>query len=471
MAEPTSTEPHPTVEERIAAGKAARAEVPRSSHADWSPSPDRPDPVALLESQGATRVPDLVPIRYGRMSASAFAYYRGAALPMASDLSTLPRVGLTVQLCGDAHLSNFGGFASPDRALVFDINDFDETNPGPFDWDLKRLAASFEIAGRSIGLADKVRRSLNRAVGRAYRVSMEQFAGMSNLDVWYARMDLEVLTQHYGADVGKSVMKRLERNIAKAKSKDRLKAAAKLTREVDGRLEFISDPPLLVPIEEVFSDVDSDAIEEIIRGVLHRYRDTLSPDRRRLLDSYEYLRVARKVVGVGSVGTRAWVVLLMGRDHEDPLFLQVKEAQASVLEEFTGVSEYASSGQRVVEGQRLMQASSDIFLGYDRVGSPQDGGVRDFYMRQLWDWKASADVETMAPEGLTVYAHICGWTLARAHARSGDRVAISAYLGRSETFDRALAEFAVAYADQNDRDHQALVAAIEQGRVQARTGI
>lgn len=459
-----------TVAERRALGKAARAAVPRKSHASWAPAPDRADTVDLLEQQAAARVPELVPIRYGRMAASSFAFYRGAALPMAADLASLPRVPLEVQLCGDAHLSNFGGFASPERALVFDMNDFDETNPGPFDWDVKRLAASFAIAGGALNMAAGPTRTLVQTATRSYREAMRDFATQSNLDIWYARLDIDQLVAQHGQDVGRATMARLQKNIGKAKSKDRLKAAGKLTQVVDGRLEFIADPPLLVPVEDVFSDQESDAIDATIRQVLQGYRDTLNTDRRHLLDSYEYVRAARKVVGVGSVGTRAWVVLFTGRDEQDPFFLQVKEARASVLEAFTGESEFATHGQRVVEGQRLMQAAGDIFLGHQRVTAP-DGAVRDFYMRQLWDWKASADLETMAPDALVVYAKICGWTLARGHARSGDRVAIAAYLGNSDAFDRAIADFAEAYAEQNTRDHQALVDAIASGRIKAQTGI
>jgi uncharacterized protein (DUF2252 family) len=471
MAETHSTRHEPlSVAERVARGKAARREVPRASHADWAPGPDRTDPISLLEEQAVTRVPELVPIRHGRMAASPFAYFRGAALPMAADLATTARVPLTVQLCGDAHLSNFGGFASPDRALVFDINDFDETNPGPFDWDLKRLAASFEIAARSRGLDDATRRSLAESSARSYRQAMRTFAGQSNLDVWYARFDIDQLIAEYGDQAGRGTLKKLQANVAKAKSKDRLKAAAKLTRRIDDQLEFVSDPPLLVPIEEIFNDADSDTLDRIIRDAIHAYSHTLSTDRRHLLHTYRYVRVARKVVGVGSVGTRAWVVLFTGRDDQDPFFLQVKEAEASVLETFAGRSQYATHGQRVVEGQRLMQAASDIFLGYERITAP-DGTVRDFYMRQLWDWKASADIESMGLDALAIYAQICGWTLARAHARSGDRIAIAAYLGKSPTFERAIADFAATYADQNDHDHQALLEAITDGRLDAQTGI
>ena len=459
-----------TASERAARGKAARGVVLRSSHGNWAPAPDRVDPITLLEQQATTRAPELVPIRHGRMAASPFAFYRGAALPMAADLAATPRIPIDVQLCGDAHLSNFGGFASPDRSLVFDLNDFDETNPGPFDWDVKRLAASLEIAGRSLNLTPTVRTSIVTAAVRSYRDAMRAFAAQSNLDVWYARLDVEGMTGMYGAQAGKATIKALQRNVAKAKTKDRIKAAAKLTRRVDGELRIISDPPLIVPVEDVFGDTEGALIEERIHDALRSYRTSLSRDRRQLLESYRYVDLARKVVGVGSVGTRAFVALFVGRDDADPLLLQVKEAEASVLEPYTGVSAYANHGERVVEGQRLMQAASDIFLGFERV-TGADGKVRDFYIRQLWDWKASADIESMDANRLAIYSAVCGWTLARAHARSGDRIAIAAYLGNSATFDRAIADFAAAYADQNELDHGALLQAIEQGRVQAQTGI
>jgi len=413
----------------------------------------------MLEGQATTRVPELVPIRYGRMAASPFAYYRGAALPMAADLGATPRVGLDAQLCGDAHLSNFGGFAAPDRTLLFDVNDFDETNPGPFEWDVKRMAASFEIAARSLNLNSTKRHSIVETAARSYREGIRGFATMGNLDVWYARLDVDAHVAEFGKKAGPAALKRLEQNIAKAKSKDRLKAAAKLTRRFDDLIEFISEPPLLVPIEELFSDTDSDLLDRSIHDALRAYRRSLSHDRKRLLESYRYVRVARKVVGVGSVGTRAWVVLFTGLSDADPLILQVKEAEASVLEAFTAKSEFANHGQRVVEGQRLMQAASDIFLGYETITGP-DGIARDFYMRQLWDWKASADIEAMTPDTLGIYAQMCGWTLARAHARSGDRVAIASYLGGSKTFDQAIATFAASYAEQNDLDHRALLDAI-----------
>jgi uncharacterized protein (DUF2252 family) len=472
MNETRSAEPgHPlTVAERIERGKSVRAAVPRSSHGQWSPSVDRPDPISLLEEQALTRVPDLVPIRHGRMAASPFAYFRGAALPMAADLAATRRVPISVQLCGDAHLSNFGGFAAPDRVLVFDLNDFDETNPGPFDWDVKRMAASFEIAGRSLNLSPTVNSSIVETAISTYRLAMREFAAMTNLDVWYSRLDIESLVATYGAAAGNATLKNLQRNVEKAKSKDRLKAAAKLTHEVDGELQFNSEPPLIVPVEEVFSDQASAEIDTRIHGALRSYRHSINLDRRRLLETYRYVHLARKVVGVGSVGTRAWVALFVGRDNQDPLLLQVKEAEPSVLERYVGKSQFANHGQRVVEGQRLTQAAGDIFLGFERV-SGVDGLDHDYYMRQLWDWKVSADIESMSTDALTVYARICGWTLARAHARTGDRIAMSAYLGNNATFDRAIAQFATAYADQNALDHQALVTAIAEGRLQAESGI
>jgi uncharacterized protein (DUF2252 family) len=472
VSEPIAAKPDEplSVAERVARGKGLRAVVPRSSHGDWAPAPDRDDPIALLERQATTRVPELVPIRYGRMASSPFAFYRGAALPMAADLAATPRLGLDVQLCGDAHLSNFGGFAAPDRTLVFDVNDFDETNPGPFEWDLKRLAASFEIAGQSLHLKKSVRRSIVVTATRSYREAMREFAMQSNLDVWYARLDIDAHVAQVGNDAGRAALKQIKRTIRKAKSKDRLKAVSKLTRPIDGQIELVSDPPLIVPIEELLGEEDSEQLDESIQQALRSYRKSLSHDRRHLLETYRYAHVARKVVGVGSVGTRAWIVLFIGRDDQDALILQVKEAEASVLEEFTQPSQFVNHGHRVVEGQRLMQAASDILLGFEHIAG-DDGVTRDYYMRQLWDWKASADIDSMTPDTLRIYAHMCGWTLARAHARSGDRVAIGAYLGGSSAFDEAVADFAASYAHQNQRDHKALLDAIESGRIRAETGI
>ena len=462
--------PHLTVGERAARGKAARLETPRASHADWTPAKGR-DPVEILEKQALSRVQDLVPIRYGRMLTSAFAFYRGAAAIMAADLAPTPRSGLPVQLCGDAHLSNFGGFASPERGLVFDINDFDETLPGPWEWDIKRLAASFAIASRESGVDDARRRNLVQGVVRAYRTAMAQFAIMSNLQVWYSRLDVEEMQRRWRGAVSRAATKAFDRNVAKARAKDHMRAFAKLTRPVDGELRIISDPPLIVPVEELAQHIDQDQLEAEVHSLIRSYRRTLEGNRRRLLESYRYVHMARKVVGVGSVGTRAWIVLLLGRDDQDPLFLQAKEAGASVLEPHLGASEFANHGRRVVEGQRLMQAASDIFLGWQRVPAGLDGQPRDFYVRQLWDAKASAVVETMSPKLMAIYGEACGWTLARAHARSGDRVAIAGYLGGGDAFDRAIQTFAEAYADQNERDHRALAEAVKAGRVAATTGL
>ena len=451
-------------------GKAARSWRPRSSFAEWTPSPDRADPVETLELQARTRVPELVPIRYGRMIASPFTFFRGAAAIMAGDIGVGTSTGLQVQLCGDAHLSNFGGFAAPDRRLVFGINDFDETHPGPFEWDLQRLAASFEIAGRNLGLTESQRSASVRRVVRTYGQAMREFASMTSLDVWYSRLDVDGLIGMVGPDVGQKVVKSMRRNVEKAQRKDRFRALDRLTiRDGDG-IRFVSDPPLLVPADELFDEHDASELRDTVQQVLFDYRSTLEFKNRHLLDQYEFVQLARKVVGVGSVGARAWVALLVGRDLGDPLFLQVKQAEASVLEPYAEPSVFASNGERVVAGQSLMQAASDIFLGWNVVTGP-DGVTRHYYLRQLWDWKASADIESMSPDGLDAYARICGWTLARSHARTGDRQAIAGYIGGGDTLARALTEFAVAYADQNERDHAALVAAIASGRIEARTGI
>jgi uncharacterized protein (DUF2252 family) len=461
---------HLTVEERAARGKTARSEVPRSALGDWGASAARRDPIDILEEQARTRVPELVPIRYGRMLVSPFAFYRGAAALMAADLAESPRTGLRTQLCGDAHLSNFGAFAAPDRRLVFGVNDFDETLPGPFEWDVKRLVASFAVAGRELGLATKARAAVLSAVGRSYRESMLQFAGMRNLDLWYARIDVETELAGLAPQATAKERKRAEKNVAKARTKDSLKAFAKLTELVDGERRIVSDPPLIVRLDDLTEEVPAADRAEALRVLIRSYRRTLSRDRRQLLERFRYVDAARKVVGVGSVGTRAWIILMLGRDGDDPLFLQAKEAQASVLEPYLGKTQFANCGQRVVEGQRLMQAASDIMLGWIRtVGL--DGVQRDFYVRQLWDAKGSAVVETMTPNVLTIYAKVCGWTLAKAHARAGDAVAIAAYLGRSAAFERALSSFAEAYADQNERDYSALREAVASGRVQAETGL
>ena len=443
---------------------------PRSGQGEWEPASDRPDPVELLEEQAASRVQELVPIRYGRMLVSPFTFFRGAAYPMAADLAGAPRSGLDVQLCGDAHLSNFGAFAGPDRRLVFSINDFDETLPGPFEWDVKRLVASFAVAGRDRGFDAKQRRAINRAVTRSYREAIRSFGAMSNLELWYSRIDVDEIAALAAQQGTGKQLKRFERNVAKARSKDSLRAFAKLTTVVDGEPRIASDAPLIVPIEELVSGVEEAELEEFVRGVIRSYRRTLTPDRRQLVERFRYVHAARKVVGVGSVGTRAWIVLMLGRDENDPLFLQLKEAQASVLEPFLGKSAFAKHGQRVVEGQRLTQAASDIMLGWIRV-TAYDGVSRDFYMRQLWDGKGSALVEMMNPLAMTVYAELCGHALAKAHARSGDAIAIGSYLGAGDSFDRALASFAEAYADQNERDYHALQDAVASGRVAAETGL
>jgi uncharacterized protein (DUF2252 family) len=455
-----------TPAERAAVGKAAQLLVPHEQMADWRAPLNRLDPVAVLEKQGETRVPELVPIRYGRMSMSAFAFYRGAAAVMAADLAAMPDSGLRVQLCGDAHLVNFGGFGSPERNLVFDLNDFDETLPGPWEWDVKRLVASFAVAGRERGFSTKKRHAVLAEVAGEYRRTMAQFAGWTDLSVWYAKLGQQAVAEAWGSQVNKQRRKKFKKTIAKANTKDSTRALSKLTRMVDGEPRIISQPPLIVPIDEVFNGA---LFEELIKGVLHSYRQTLPDDRRHLLDGYRYVDGARKVVGVGSVGTRTWIALLLGRDNDDPLFLQLKEAEESVLAPYAGASVYHNHGRRVVEGQKLVQAASDIFLGWNRVAGV-DGRTHDYYMRQLWDRKGSADVDGMDPPALAVYGKMCGWTLARAHARTGDRIAINGYLGDDDHFDHAMAEFAEAYADQNEQDHKALLDATATGRITAETG-
>jgi uncharacterized protein (DUF2252 family) len=450
--------------ERAASGRAARSGACRSSHAVWKPPEGRADPVAILERQARPRVSELVPIRYGRMAASPFAFFRGAAAVMAADLAGTPVSGLRVQACGDAHLSNFGAFAAPDRRLVFDLNDFDESLPGPWEWDVKRLAASFAIAGRENGFKRGERGAAVLEAARSYRDSMRTFAGQGNLDVWYARFDVEAVMGEIEAEP--KLSKQVRRGVAKAQAKDSMRALEKLTHVVAGELRILADPPLIVPAEELMAAEETRDLEQALLAVLDSYRESLPADRQHLLDGYRFRHMARKVVGVGSVGTRAWIVLLTGGEDSDPLFLQAKEAEASVLEPYAGASRFDNHGQRVVEGQRLMQAASDIFLGWcPAVGL--DGARRDFYVRQLWDWKRSVEVERLTPHGLRLYARMCGWTLARAHARSGDRIAIAAYLGGGGTFDSAIAKFSERYADQSERDHAALVEAIGSGRIAA----
>jgi uncharacterized protein (DUF2252 family) len=453
-------QPGATYQQRCELGRAARQSTPRRSHASWKPAPDRPDPIELLEAQAEDRLPDLAPIRYARMAPSPFTFMRGAAIVMAHDLASTPETGIRAQLCGDAHLLNFGTYASPERALLFDLNDFDETLPGPWEWDVKRLAASLVVAGRDNGFDAADCCKAAQACAASYRRRMAEFSEMGELEVWYSHVSEE---EAFGllsdANTKKKTTKKMNKAVRKARGRNSLQALSKLTRVVDGRRMINDDPPLLVRIAE------KDELRVQIYDILEGYKRTLQDDRRRLLDRYRFVDSARKVVGVGSVGTRAYVVLLQGRDEDDPLFLQVKEARASVLEGHSPSSTHEHQGQRVVAGQRLMQAASDIFLGWFRGPAG-----RDFYWRQLRDMKGSAEVERMTSDELALYAGLCGWALARAHARSGDRVQISAYLGKSERFDTAIAAFAEAYADQTERDHAALLTAVKSGRVAAEAG-
>ena len=470
--------PHLSVDERRARGMEARDQTPPSSHTGWAAAADRPDPVGLLEEQNVTREPDLVPVRHGRMLVSPFTFYRGGAKIMAADLDGTPTAGLHVQLCGDAHLSNFGAFASPERRLLFDLNDFDETLPGPFEYDVKRLAASFTIAARNNGFGKADTRAATQASVAAYREAMAGFAAMGTLAIWYAHLDEDQLlggvqsataeakkASKKTAKAAKQVGKNVRKGAAKARTRDSLQALSKLGERVDGQYRIVSQPPIVVPARELQTTygLSADQMERVIREQYRGYRATLQDDRRRLLERFQFVDMARKVVGVGSVGTRAFIVLLQGRDQQDPLFLQVKEATRSVLEGHLRKSRYKQPGERVVSGQRMMQAASDIFLGWTK-------GVEDnryFYWRQLRDMKASAEVETMTPVALALYARICGWTLARAHARSGDPIAIAGYLGEDDQFDRSISDFAKRYADQNELDYQAFSDAIQSGRLQA----
>jgi uncharacterized protein (DUF2252 family) len=452
----------PGPEESAAAGKAARKRVPRESLGEFRPAAGR-DPVGLLRSQDTGRVAELVPVRYQRMLLSPFAYYRGAALPMAADLAAGPSPGLTVQLCGDAHLSNFGGFGSPERRLIFDVNDFDETMPGPFDWDVKRLVASLVLAGRENGLGGAKTRRVAVAAAEAYRTAMRRFAGMPTLDVWYARLDVADLFGQLRSQMTKRQVRDSESVVAKAQARDSTQAVAKLTRVgPDGQREIAGDPPLIVPIEDLAAELDPEAVYAALRDVVRQYGRTLPPDRQHLLSQYRVSRVARKAVGVGSVGTRCWIVLMEANDGTGPLLLQAKQALPSVLAGYAGESRYDHQGERVVSGQRLMQAASDIFLGWQRTPEP-GGGHTDYYVRQLRDWKYSAPVDRLKAKALASYGQVCAWTLARGHARTGDRLAIAAYLGRSAEFDEALAGFGEAYADQTERDRDALAAAAAAG--------
>jgi uncharacterized protein (DUF2252 family) len=450
-------------------GRAARAAVPRSAHGEWSPAADRADPVALLVAQAATRLEELLPIRYGRMLLSPFTFYRGAAAVMAADLAGTPVSGIIVQACGDAHISNFGGFAASDRRLIFGPNDFDETLPGPWEWDVKRMAASAEIAGRDVGLPAGRRHQLVTSCVREYREAMRGFAQMSHLDVWYERINASELVDRFGGRLGTRGRILFAKPFTEARRKTSLRAVNKLTEQVNGTPHFRSVPPLLVPLRDLIGPADLvDEEQDYVRELIGQYTANLDADRRYLFQTYRFVDMARKVVGVGSVGTRAWIFLFVGRDGRDPLVLQAKEAQASVLEPYLGASEFDNHGERVVRGQRMDQAAADVFLSWQR-STGLDGREHDFYVRQLWDWKASIELSTMNYSGLHAYTRACGWSLARAHARSGDRLAIAEYLGKSEAFDEAIARFSSAYADQNERDHQRLADAVAAGEVRAET--
>jgi uncharacterized protein (DUF2252 family) len=466
---------HLTVDERVTRGRDARKRVPRRSHGRWQPAPDRPDPVDLLEDQASSRVPQLVPIRYGRMLISPFTFYRGAALIMAADLAATPVAGFNVQLCGDAHLSNFGLFGTPERRMLFDINDFDETLPGPWEWDVKRLAASFEIMGRDRGFAPAARRAIVMAGIEEYRDRMRRAAEMGSLAAWYEHLEvgtlLELVREEVrGKRVGEADAQAVEQMVAKARTRDSTRVFAKRAGEIDGELRIVADPPVIVPIEDLAqpgSDWENPA--SMIGKLLSSYRRTLGREHHPL-EEYQYVHAAYKMVGVGSVGTRCYIMLMLGRDQDDPLFLQIKEAQASVLERFLGDSGYPHHGERVVAGQHLMQAATDIFLGWQRIKG-LDGVTRDYYVRQFHDWKGSADVDSLLVPGATLYSRICGATLARAHARWGDRIAIASYLGKGDAFDQAIADFSAAYADQNERDYATFAAAVKSGRLLAQTGV
>jgi uncharacterized protein (DUF2252 family) len=415
-------------------------------------------------------VPELVPIRYGRMLVSPFTFYRGAAAVMAADLAATPSSGIAVQACGDAHISNFGGFAAQDRRLVFGPNDFDETLPGPWEWDVKRMAASVEIAARELAVPKQRRRRIVSACVREYREGMRGFAAESHLDVWYDRLNASELVDRFGGHLGKKGRIVFARPFGKARRKTSLRAVKKLTERVDGELRFRSVPPLLVPLRELFEPAHASHEEHFVRELLEEYAEGLAPDRRYLFGTYRFVDMARKVVGVGSVGTRAWVFLLVGRGGQDPLVLQAKEAVASVLEPYLGESVFENHGERVVQGQRISNAAPDIFLSWQR-SMGLDGKEHDFYVRQLWDWKASIDLSTIGESGLHAYTRACGWSLARVHARSGDRLAIAAYLGAGSGFDKAIARFSAAYADQNEHDHERLADAVATGEIAAETGV
>ncbi|HKB34119.1 MAG TPA: DUF2252 domain-containing protein [Candidatus Dormibacteraeota bacterium] len=461
---------HLTPDERIARGRAARAKVPRSSHGVFAPSASRPDSVALLEKQAATRLPELVAIRHGRMLVSPLTFFRGAALVMASDLGSLPIAGIRTQVCGDAHISNFGAYASPERRMIFDVNDFDETLPGPWEWDVKRLVASLAVAGSNNRFTLAQRRSIVMAAAAEYRNAMSGFAGMPTIDVWYSHVDVDELLLQVKTDMSPSEYKQLTKDVTKARSLDSARVFSKLTKSVDGKPRFVSEPPVTVPVSKLYPKREAERIERSLLDVVNGYRSTLPNERRHLLDGYRFVELARKVVGVGSVGTWAWILLFVGRDEFDPLVLQAKEAEESVLEAFAGSSQFKDHGERVVSGQRLMQAVSDIFLGWQRMRGP-DGREHHYYVRQFRDWKWSPDVSTLSASALKIWGQLCAWTLAHGHARSGDCIAIAAYLGQGDTFDRAMASFAEAYADQNESDYMVFRKAVKAGRITAATGV
>lgn len=456
-------------DEQVRLGLDARDRASRGSHGQWSIPADRPDPISLLEEQAQSRVPDLVPIRYGRMLVSPFSFFRGAAIIMTADLSPTPVSGFDVQLCGDAHAANFGIFAGPDRQLVFDVNDFDETMVGPWEWDVKRLATSLEIAGRENGYSDADRGTIVLSCVRTYRDTMREFADMGALAGWYARLDATTMQRWRNAISSKQVS-RTRKAVAKAQAKDSTRALAKLTSPNGGQPRFASDPPLLTPVQEIAGGADLEELRSFLEGVVENYAESLQPHLRHLLRNYRLVDMARKVVGVGSVGTRAWAILLVGRHAHDPLVLQAKEAEASVIERYLRPSSYSHHGERVIGGQRLMQAASDILLGWVSVLGV-DGVTRDYYVRQLWDQKGSVDLQTMVPTGMKVYGDMCGWTLARAHARSGNPIAISSYLGNGDSFPRAIQAFASAYATLNEQDYQMLVRAARLNRVPVIQGV
>jgi uncharacterized protein (DUF2252 family) len=458
-----------TVAERQAAGRAARKMSPRTSHGSWNPASGRADPLALLRAQDDERVAELVPIRWGRMAASPLAFFRGSAALMAADLAMLPSTSLIAQLCGDAHLANFGLYGSPERELLFDVNDFDETLPGPFEWDLKRLAVSLVLASRANGSAEAAAREIVLTAMRSYREHMTAYADMRELEVWYSRIaadDLLRLAHFSGADKvitkdrGKTGRRFAERELAQARRHDSLRAAGRLTELADGARRIVEEPPLIVRLAGPAEAQES-------RRLLRQYKATLEDDRRVLLEQFTIADVARKVVGVGSVGTRCYVVLLLGRDVDDPLLLQVKEARPSVLEPYLGRSRFVHSGHRVVAGQRLMQAASDIFLGW----MSDQPAKSAYYVRQLRDMKGTIEADLLGPRAMEVLAKACGWALARGHARSGQRVAMASYLGGSGRFDRAIAGFAKSYADQVERDYDMLLEAIKLGRIPVERGV